>query len=342
MKERNALAITGLGLEMAWTASLQDMYAMLQCSDPLPGNNFQPENTLGKRGLRYKDPATQMALCASHRALHDAGFTVTSADRTAPYGFGVATSSNMGNIETICTVLNTIRKEGACHTSPMALPICSANIIASDIAIRFGLKGINLTICNGGTSGIDALYLASVAIRAGRAERILVVGVEPYNNIVEQLARDSSGAHHRWIVHGQGAGAMVVESLCAARRRDAQIYGVIGRFSLQTGPEFESARIFKAVTDDGSPWLWLIPNTKFPSANAYVETTRRNLPGELPVMMDVSARFDELYGALGIIQCIVACMWFQQDQGSKAIASSGLSYGASVSSVELSAAPEVN
>jgi monoamine oxidase len=38
----------------------------------------------------------------------------------------------------------------------MDLPNASSNVVASSVAIRFGLRGPNLMLCNGATSGLDA------------------------------------------------------------------------------------------------------------------------------------------------------------------------------------------
>ncbi|GGQ06417.1 beta-ketoacyl synthase N-terminal-like domain-containing protein [Streptosporangium pseudovulgare] len=154
--------------------------------DTGPGAPVEPAARIGRKGLRYKDRATQLGLVAAHDALVDAGLWADGALTVPGEDVAVLASSNLGNLDTVCAVSATIEDEGVVGTSPMDLPNASSNVVASSIAIRFGLRGPNLMVCNGATSGLDAVHWAATVLRAGRAEYALVVGVEVANTVTER------------------------------------------------------------------------------------------------------------------------------------------------------------
>jgi 3-oxoacyl-[acyl-carrier-protein] synthase II len=329
------VVITGLGLEFPGIA---DAAALLDArSAPVEPTEFNPADKLGRKGLRYKDRATKLALCAAQTALLDAGLPA-AAEQVSPESFGTVVSSNLGNVDTVCRVLDTVRAEGADSTSPLDIPNLSSNVIASSLAIRFGLKAINLMVCNGATSGTDALHLAANAIRAGRARRVLVAAVEPANPTVTRLMEESDESCHEshgGLRLGDGAGALVLESGEAAAERGARGYAVLGGYGYDgTGDAARSLReALKGI--DSLPGLWLVPNcAQFPAAAA----VGRGLEvwGERPPeRVDLSAALGETYGALGVFQCIAACLWLRALPGRLAAATTGSCWGDGCSSVVL-------
>jgi 3-oxoacyl-[acyl-carrier-protein] synthase II len=210
------VVITGLGVA---GAGLDEPADLLSAGKPVHAGEFDPTPLIGARGLRYKDRATKLGLLAGKRALESAGLADREGEET-----GVVVSSNYGNLDTVCRVADTIRAEGVLGTSPMDLPNASSNVIASSLAIMFGLRGPNLMVCNGQTSGLDAMHWAYVLTASGRARRVLVVGVEPTNEAVARLAGDTF----------DGAAALVVESAESARARDAAALATVGRYQHRT------------------------------------------------------------------------------------------------------------
>ena len=137
----------------------------------------QASTVLGRKGLLGKEAATRMALGVVHTA-----FGTVAADRRrgpADPRVAVIVSSNLGNVATVQNIALTLRRSGIRDVSPLDAPNASSNIIASTIAIWFGFGGPNLTICSGAKAGLDAVALGCVLLRSRRAERVVVVGVEP-------------------------------------------------------------------------------------------------------------------------------------------------------------------
>ncbi|MDI6099263.1 beta-ketoacyl synthase N-terminal-like domain-containing protein [Actinoplanes sp. NEAU-A12] len=166
------------------------VYAPGTAGDP-PAD--QAHLLLGRKGLLFQEPAVRLALCAVHRALGlPPGRTVAPIDGAA--GTAVVASSNFGNVQTVCNIVDQVRADDLRGVSPMQAPNASSNIVASSIAIRYGFTGPNLMICSGATGGLDALRAAALLIRGGRATRAVVVGTEPDDAVAAALSGGTPAA----------------------------------------------------------------------------------------------------------------------------------------------------
>jgi 3-oxoacyl-[acyl-carrier-protein] synthase II len=261
---------------------------------PEPGAGpVEPAALVGRKGLRYKDRATQLGYCLTAAALADAGLLGEDGMSTAE-GTGVVVSSNYGNLDTVVRALDTLREHTVTATSPMDLPNASSNVIASSAAIRYGLRGPNLMVCNGATSGLDAVNWAATMITAGRTERVLVVGVEPDNEVVRRLLGDGHAV--------DGGAAVVLEDAAAARARDARIRAVLGRYVRAAGVAAVLERLAAFGVPD--PAWWHLPD----AAPEGVGTDL--LPGvEWSALPEHSGRAS---GALGVLQCATAVGMFDE------------------------------
>lgn len=174
---------------------------------------------LGRKGLLATEPATRLALCAVHRAL---GLPPgRRADRHLSVDTAVVVASNLGNVAAVARVATTVAREGGGAVSVLDAPNASSNIIASTIATWFGFGGPNLLVCSGTSAGFDAFHIAGLLLRAGRARRVVLVGVEPDDDIAAGLfhygaspARLRRGAAclvlEGWHGEAGGTGAAVV------------------------------------------------------------------------------------------------------------------------------------
>ncbi len=328
MSNMKSVAITGLGLEIPGVSGIHELLDALE--SPIRPAEFVPEQKLGRRGMRYKDHATKLALCAAKAAMVDAQLPTVAAEQLEPEACGVVVSTNLVNLETVCQTTETIRSSGTNNTSAMNLPNASSNVTAASLAIAFGLKAINLTLCNGATSGLDALDVASNAIRAGRADRMLVVGVETVNSVVTRLMTESSSNEHNpspepWLF--DGAGAMMLESAEVAASRDAFVYGFLTGYGYDPRPAIKYS-VLATTTDTIALDLWLVPSQASNSFSEIMELSLdlwRETPQ--PEVIDLGASIGESYGALGVLQCIVACLWLKSKRRSHALATSGGCWG---------------
>ncbi|MGF0316459.1 beta-ketoacyl synthase N-terminal-like domain-containing protein [Nocardia fluminea] len=234
-----------------------------------------PAAILGARGLRYKDEATRLGMAAAQSAMWDAGVGDSADAVTA-----VVVSSNHGNLDTVCRVVGDGTGPG--ERGPMDLPNASSNVIASSIAIRFGLFGPNLMLCSGPSSGLDALHWAAVLLAARRAARVLVVGVEVDNPAVARFsdARAASGRFHGAacvIVERADASAAVPRAVLGRCVRGSAIPSLLRGRSIDRWYTPDSGRL-DGVSD-------LIPEA---------------------AVVDVAARIGAASGALGVVQTAFA------------------------------------
>jgi 3-oxoacyl-[acyl-carrier-protein] synthase II len=297
------VTITGVGLAVPGLRQVDELLLDASLSSDV---TVDPAARLGRRGLAYKDEATRLALCAVHEALGDAGLPSARLQDDTPVG--VVVSSNFGNLDTVCRTVDTIHSGSASDLSPMDVPNASSNVIASTIAIRYGCRGVNLMLCSGATSGVDALVAAVRALRAGRAARVIVAGVEPMNAIVTRLAAASAAPDGLRL--GGGAASVVLEWADDARRRGARIRGTIEGYD-----EVDDGLALAAALRPGD--LWLLPNQAWPCARAAAARLRRSLQPGVEAR-DLSRVVGEVCGALGVIQCAAACVWLADGSGARA------------------------
>ena len=302
--------VTGLGLAAGGIDRAADLLDALE--DGQEPSVFDPRGRRGERRSRYHDAATLMALCAATEALDGMPGAGDDHGETA----GVVVSSNLGNLDTVCRVVEVLRRGSTESLSPMDLPKASSNVIASTLAIQFDCRGVNLTVCNGASSGTDAIYLAAVAVRAGRARRVLVVGVEaahpPARRLLEAAdGGGGNGGNGKARLVG-GAAAVVIEAAASAASRGARTYAQIDAYTHHMGesPVLRSIEAARARAGERQPGLWIVPEEDGPAAD--VETSGVPFDGGwTPRVVDLSVRLGLLYGALGVFQCVAASLWLQ-------------------------------
>jgi 3-oxoacyl-(acyl-carrier-protein) synthase len=173
-------------------------------------------------------------------------------------------------------IVETVREGSVRDVSPRDVPNASSNVIASSVAIWFRLGGPNLTVCSGATSGLDAIWLASLLLRGGRADRVVVVGAEPDDEVATKLHRRRAAAPGAGL--RAGAACVILESAQAALPGTP----LLGPIHCNADP--------KAV-DDQSPSVIIGPVWAAPSDVSIV---------------DLDKDVGDTYGAAGVLQVAVA------------------------------------
>jgi 3-oxoacyl-[acyl-carrier-protein] synthase II len=241
----------------------------------------------GHRRLRYLDRATQLALCAAHAALRDSGLLLPEGEFTVPTDtVGVVVSSNTGTLDTVMGVIDTLRGATTDELSPMDLPKLCSNVIASSVAIKYGLRGPNLMMCNGSASGLDAMRWAATMLETGRLARALVIGVEPDTEPVRSL-RDGAAPL-------DGAVAVVMESAAAAAERGARSLARVDGHA--RGADLAACLAGLAAVTSAEPVAWHVPAGGAPGTTRLPEVPRH----------DLTAAWGSCSGALGVLQCVAA------------------------------------
>ncbi|GAB7045413.1 beta-ketoacyl synthase N-terminal-like domain-containing protein [Catenuloplanes indicus] len=297
------VVVTGTGIAVSGLETADDLLA----AGARPDGAADPARRLTGRGLRYRDRATKLALVAAGAALRDGGVLGDDGLALPAASVGVVVSTNYGNLDTVCETVSTIAAETYTGTSPMKLPGTASNVTASWVAIGWGLQGPNLTLCNGPTSGLDALHWARMLLAAGRARAVLVVGVEPANGPARHVAH---GDRHAGTPMLDGAAALVLWTTDGAAAHGVPARATIGGYARRR----DVRDAVHAVAPDGAR-LWLRP-----------ESTRP-LPFDAPPhhdARDLAGRLGHCSGALGVVQAAAGVAWLGRGGTGSVLATAGL------------------
>ncbi len=216
--------------------------------------DFRPQNFLGDKGLRLLDRSTKLVSSATKLALGDAGLDITE-DNT--HSTGVVIGTTLGSIQSITDFDKEAIKEGVRYVNPSLFPNTVINSPASQVSIKFDIKGFNTTISTGFSASLDAVNYAVNFIKLGRADVVLAGGVEELciqtflgfyktgflaglNNGSFELSCPFD-RRRNGIIFGEGACVLVLENLESAINRKADIYAEV----LGSGMGFEPYRINK-------------------------------------------------------------------------------------------------
>ncbi|EXU65504.1 beta-ketoacyl synthase [Streptomyces sp. PRh5] len=329
------VVVTGVGLAVPGADTPEALLRRTAC--PVTGPAPEPFDTaarIGRRGHRYKDRATRLALCAALEALRNADLIPSDGEEVTVPGdsVGVVASSNLGNLDTACLTAAAIAERSAVDLSPMSLPNASSNVIASWVAIRHGLRGPNLMLCNGATSGLDAVHWGATLVAAGRVRRAVVIGVETHNAVVEDLLGRSAGELL------DGAAAVVVEGARWAEARGARAVAALGPYERRAGL---SGCVEALLPDGAAPGVWFTPERYAEGpAGAVPVPEAVPVPGGVP-RYDVTGAVGRASGALGVLQCAAAVGWLARaGAGARAGASAEAGAGSVIEAAGPGAVPD--
>jgi hypothetical protein len=145
---------------------------------------------LGRKGLLNKGSAIRFALAAAQQAL---GLPAGPGPRAINPDIGVVGCGAFTNVDAIDRITRVAVAEGPRRVSVLDAPNASGNVLASSVAIRFGLGGPNIMVASGLRAGEDALRVAQSLLRAGRVTGVLVVSAEHAGPAVRSLVRLGDG-----------------------------------------------------------------------------------------------------------------------------------------------------
>ncbi|MFF5206336.1 beta-ketoacyl synthase N-terminal-like domain-containing protein [Streptosporangium sp. NPDC000396] len=288
MNARTAV-ITGVGWAVAGLSGGADLLEPDTRSAP----GFAPDTALVGRGLRHKDRASKLALKAAQLGLKDAGLLGADLADAA-----VIVSSNLGNLDTVCDFLDIIAEETVTGISPMRVPHMSSNVTACWVALEHGIRGPNITLCNGATSGLDAASWARNMIMAGRSDIVVVIGVEPDTPPVARFHREQGA--WAWL---DGAVALVVEASGHAGDRGATPLAEISGY----GRAAETGEAVRLALGGERPEIVL-----------GLGETGLDCPS-----LDLTGRLGRCSGALGVLQCAVGAERVVRTGGGAVLAVAG-------------------
>lgn len=272
-----AVSPAGVGVEALWDA----VYGKKCCIRPIERfdtegyevhvagevRGFDPtEHGLTKKEARRFERFVQYAVVASDEALEASGLDMASED---PTRVAVVFGSGIGGIDELQSGFTTLIQKGPKRVNPLFVPTMISNMAAGTLAIRYGMKGECLDIVTACATGANSIGTAlrdirhgyvDVALAGGTEESISPICIAGFTNL-SALTKASDpacaslpfDARRAGFVAGEGAGAVVLESLEHALARGARIiaevtgYGATGDAYHMTAPSPDGEGIRRAM-----------------------------------------------------------------------------------------------
>jgi len=266
------LTPVGNDLESAWAALLsgasgagaitrfdatEDFGTRIACEV----KGFDPSRYLGPKEVKRADRFVQFAVAVADEAMESAGLGQPEArEDIPPERFGVIFGSGIGGMYTFEDQTRVLVTKGPKRVSPFFVPMFIPDMASGMVSIRFGAQGPNYATVSACASSGHALGDALRILQRGDADVMLAGGTEAavtplciagFSSMKAMSTRNDDPASasrpfdagRDGFVIGEGAGAMVLETLEHARARGANIlaelsgYGASADAYHMTAPE---------------------------------------------------------------------------------------------------------
>ncbi len=300
--------------------------------------NFAPENFgIEKREARKLDLYCQYAIAAAQEAVDDSGI-IGNIDENR---FGVYIGAGIGGLHTFVNNTLAMDKGGAKKVSPFFIPMMIGNIATGNVAIRFGAKGVSLSVMSACATGTHSIGEAFHAVKDGYADAIIAGGTEAviapltiagFQNIKAlstnpdpKKASRPFDKNRDGFIMGEGAGMLILEEYEHAKARGAKIYAELCGYGNTcdahhvTAPDPEGAGLARAieiafdeaqVADDSQ--LYINAHGTSTHLNDLTETMAiKKALGEKAYDANISSTKSmtgHMLGATGAVEAIVSIM----------------------------------
>ena len=255
MKRR--VVVTGLGVVTPLSCKVDDLFRRLLAGEAgihalqafdtathkvtIGGDihDWSSQGYIPSKEAKRLDRFTEFAMVAAVDAIDDSGIDFAAEDL---FRCGVILGSGIGGLITIEEQHERLLRKGVDRVSALTVPRMMLNAAGGNVAIKYGLRGINYSVataCASATNAIgDALKAiqyddADVIVTGGAEAAITQMGMAAFANMRALSQRNDEPASasrpfdmdRDGFVLSEGAGLLVVEELEHARARGAKIYG---------------------------------------------------------------------------------------------------------------------
>ena len=253
-----AIAPNGIGRETYWAATRQGVSGVRRITRFNPecmqvqiageATDFDEDAWVTSKDRPHISRAALMGIAATSEALRDAGLDVTTMQRDQLRRIGVYTGSG-GCAQDWTEEQYRFYYEGRQkQCSVYVIPTSTPGTLASEISMRFGLRGLSHIISTGCTSSTDAIGYAAREIERGGLEYAVAGGTDsPIAPLIIrgfQLMRIMTSSWNHEPARGsrpfsrdrdgfvlaEGSWFLVLEELEHARARGAHVYGEIAGY----------------------------------------------------------------------------------------------------------------
>ncbi|MFJ8310498.1 MULTISPECIES: beta-ketoacyl synthase N-terminal-like domain-containing protein [unclassified Streptomyces] len=170
--------------------------------------DFDPQEHLGRKGLRALSRTSTLGMTASELALDSLPHLIDPAERADT---GVVLGTSTGSARAFSEFFqDTYEQQRPYLVSPALFPGLLLNHCAAQVAMRHSFTGVNASLAGGQISSLSALRYARNILVNGRAKRLLTGGVE------ELSAHSAWAWHHSGVLGadaalGEGSAVFVLE-----------------------------------------------------------------------------------------------------------------------------------
>lgn len=253
-----AVSPNGIGRENFWNATRDGISGVRRITrfDPsrmaaqIAGEvpDFDEELYVSAKDRPHVSRAVPFASAAVAEAFLDAGLDPLSMNREELRAIGVITGSGGGSQDFTEEQYRLYYEGKQKQCSVYVIPTSTIGTLASEISMRFGLRGFSHMVSTGCTSSTDAIGYAYRNIQGGVLDCIVAGGVDApiaplvmrgfllmrilstrWNHEPGRASRPFSRDRDGFVL-AEGAWFLVLEELQRARARGAQIYGEIAGY----------------------------------------------------------------------------------------------------------------
>jgi 3-oxoacyl-[acyl-carrier-protein] synthase II len=227
---------SGAGLITAYDASDQ----VVRIAAEVKG--FDSVAQFGRKQARRTDRFAQLAMFAADQAVADAGLAFS--ENGINHHAGIIIGTGIGGVGTLLDSYDTFRDRGPNRVSALMVPMMMPNAAAGELAIRYGLHGLAMSLASACATGTNAIGEGAERIRHGAAEIMICGGTESVMHPLTLAALSNMGAVSRrndeperasrpfdanrdGFLMGEGAGVLILESLEHAQQRGARIHAEV-------------------------------------------------------------------------------------------------------------------
>ena len=205
--------------------------------------NFDPSYYFELKQIGRMDRFSQFALLAANEAITTSGLKNCKQDWSE--SAGIILGSSIGGIETIDYSYKQVFEEGHNRLHPLTIPKIMNNSATSLISIEYQIQGPSFTVSSACSSANHAMGLAYETIKSNKCEVMITGGsesflsfggIKPWESlrVLSQSKCRPFSKGRDGLVHGEGAGIFVFESLESAKKRGAKIVAEVVGFSMSS------------------------------------------------------------------------------------------------------------
>lgn len=349
-----AISPAGLGVNALWEKLMEGECCLTSLSEEdreafgvsvvgrIPGYDPLAQGFTKKEARRYAK-FVQYAMIAADEAMAQSGINLDEEDLTR---FSCVFGSGIGGLEIFERESVVLNEKGPKRVAPLFIPTMISNMAAGNLSIRFGLRGecTNVvTACATGTHCVGEAYrlirygLTDMALAGGTEESVMPMALAGFGNLgAITKAEDPCDAskpfdmNRSGFVAGEGAGALVLESLDHALARGANIiaevvgFGSTGDAYHMTAPEPSGEGAVRAMQNalaEGGFTAADLGHLNAHGTSTHVNDATEsaalyglcgNAAAQIPVT-SVKGCVGHMLGAAGAIEAIVCALSVAQD-----------------------------